>query len=436
MITCPIDQTSLRESQSHCPTCGMDLSLFISLEQLPQRLYNEGLQRARSGDLDTAIETLAAAAALAPDMAEPRVVLGKVYAQQGRFEQAVATWRQALTIDPGNHKASAGMQAAEALLRSTQGDDSRSRLLSRLMIAGGLVVALLAGIGLSLGWQAPHGPAPTPLATQATPLPATATPAPTLPLDQIRQALSNDPLTAYKVEAQAAGLGVHLAGSVPNQALKTLAEQRVRSIAGGALVDSIDLQVVPDRLVEAVQAALSSDATASDLKLILAAAGAEGVALHGSVPSAELKRHVEALASSIPNVHFVDSSDVTVVPPVLDVAVRAPLDADSGLASLSIEVEQRDRGILLRGTVPQPELKARAETLAKAVKGVELVDSSGLAIIPPQAAEYEVQSGDTLWLIAEQVYGTPSRWRDLYEANRDLISNPNMLRTGMRLRVP
>lgn len=51
---------------------------------------------------------------------------------------------------------------------------------------------------------------------------------------------------------------------------------------------------------------------------------------------------------------------------------------------------------------------------------------------------YTVQQGDTLWSIAAKPegYGKASRWRELYDANRDQLSSPNGIRTGMILKIP
>jgi ABC-type amino acid transport substrate-binding protein len=50
---------------------------------------------------------------------------------------------------------------------------------------------------------------------------------------------------------------------------------------------------------------------------------------------------------------------------------------------------------------------------------------------------YRVQSGDTLSIIADKVYGDPLRWFVLYEANKtDIGANPSALAVGMELFVP
>ena len=49
---------------------------------------------------------------------------------------------------------------------------------------------------------------------------------------------------------------------------------------------------------------------------------------------------------------------------------------------------------------------------------------------------YTVQSGDTLQKIAKTVYGDAARWKEIYQANRDLISDPNMIQVGQELTIP
>jgi tetratricopeptide (TPR) repeat protein len=49
---------------------------------------------------------------------------------------------------------------------------------------------------------------------------------------------------------------------------------------------------------------------------------------------------------------------------------------------------------------------------------------------------YKVQSGDTLSRISERFYGTPSRWADIYQANRDRLASENALRVGQEIRIP
>ena len=55
---------------------------------------------------------------------------------------------------------------------------------------------------------------------------------------------------------------------------------------------------------------------------------------------------------------------------------------------------------------------------------------------PPAPIIYVVQRGDTLRSIAARFLGDERRWREIFEANRAQISDPNRIRTGMELVIP
>lgn len=53
------------------------------------------------------------------------------------------------------------------------------------------------------------------------------------------------------------------------------------------------------------------------------------------------------------------------------------------------------------------------------------------------AARYHtVAKKDTLYAIARTYYGDHRRWKEIYEANRGDISDPNRIRIGQRLLIP
>jgi nucleoid-associated protein YgaU len=49
---------------------------------------------------------------------------------------------------------------------------------------------------------------------------------------------------------------------------------------------------------------------------------------------------------------------------------------------------------------------------------------------------YTVVSGDTLWRIAEQEYGSGSKYMKIFEANTDILEHPDRIRPGQKLRIP
>ena len=53
-------------------------------------------------------------------------------------------------------------------------------------------------------------------------------------------------------------------------------------------------------------------------------------------------------------------------------------------------------------------------------------------------ARHVVRRGESLWAISARsgVYGRGTRWRDLYEANRARIKNPDLIYPGQELSIP
>jgi tetratricopeptide (TPR) repeat protein len=49
---------------------------------------------------------------------------------------------------------------------------------------------------------------------------------------------------------------------------------------------------------------------------------------------------------------------------------------------------------------------------------------------------YTVVAGDNLVVISRKVYGTPTRFKEIFEANRDTMPDMNTLNVGMKLKIP
>jgi nucleoid-associated protein YgaU len=52
------------------------------------------------------------------------------------------------------------------------------------------------------------------------------------------------------------------------------------------------------------------------------------------------------------------------------------------------------------------------------------------------AVVHEVQEGETLRTISQEYYGTKDRYLDIYEANRDVLTNPDEIKAGQKLVIP
>jgi nucleoid-associated protein YgaU len=49
---------------------------------------------------------------------------------------------------------------------------------------------------------------------------------------------------------------------------------------------------------------------------------------------------------------------------------------------------------------------------------------------------YTVVAGDSLSKIAKKIYGDAKRWKEIFEANKDKIKNPDLIHPGQVLRIP
>ena len=59
---------------------------------------------------------------------------------------------------------------------------------------------------------------------------------------------------------------------------------------------------------------------------------------------------------------------------------------------------------------------------------------------PPETAaagtSYTVVAGDSLSKIAKREYGDANAWHRIYEANRDIIKDPDLIHPGQTLVIP
>ncbi len=79
-----------------------------------------------------------------------------------------------------------------------------------------------------------------------------------------------------------------------------------------------------------------------------------------------------------------------------------------------------------------------AEAPAAMVRG-PLPAAPRAAPTKPAAAgghRHTVVKGDTLFSLAQRYYGSRAKWRQLLDANRDVLSGPDALRLGQELKIP
>lgn len=108
----------------------------------------------------------------------------------------------------------------------------------------------------------------------------------------------------------------------------------------------------------------------------------------------------------------------------------------------NITVEYDDGVATICGDCDNQAVKEQAILLAGNVKGVEKIIADDLNAPAPPAEEvskdefYEIKSGDTLGAISKQFYGKSSQYMRIFEANREIISDPNKIHPGQKIRIP
>ena len=94
--------------------------------------------------------------------------------------------------------------------------------------------------------------------------------------------------------------------------------------------------------------------------------------------------------------------------------------------------------VSLSGQAASAEAMEKAVLMAGNVHGVADVKIDGLQS-PPVAEKVEyyiIKKGDTLSAIAKQFYGKPNDYPRIFEANREVIKDANLIYPGQKIRVP
>ncbi len=113
----------------------------------------------------------------------------------------------------------------------------------------------------------------------------------------------------------------------------------------------------------------------------------------------------------------------------------------TGLSNLDVQFD--DGTVTLCGDCATPAAREQAILIAGNVKGVTKVVADDLKAPAPKPEEpkekaevYEIVSGDTLGAIAKRYYGSASKYMKIFEANRDIIDDPNKIYPGQKIRIP
>lgn len=103
-----------------------------------------------------------------------------------------------------------------------------------------------------------------------------------------------------------------------------------------------------------------------------------------------------------------------------------------------LEITVQDGVATLSGEAESAEAMEKAVLMAGNIQGISEVRVDNLTA--PAATEkveyYVIKSGDTLSGIAAKYYGKGSLYPRIFEANREVIKDPDLIYPGQKIRIP
>lgn len=108
-----------------------------------------------------------------------------------------------------------------------------------------------------------------------------------------------------------------------------------------------------------------------------------------------------------------------------------------GLAYNSLTVKTKGDTVTITGSVKSQEDAEKIALAVGNVEGVSAVDNQLSVDQPaPEGKYYTVKSGDSLSKIAKEVYGDPMKYGVIFEANKPMLKDPDLIYPDQVLRIP
>ena len=91
----------------------------------------------------------------------------------------------------------------------------------------------------------------------------------------------------------------------------------------------------------------------------------------------------------------------------------------------------------MQGVAPTQTAKEKVTLCCGNVANVQSVDNLMSVTNPePEAQYHDVVRGDTLSAISKKYYGDANKYNTIFEANKPMLSNPDKIYPGQKLRIP
>jgi len=118
-------------------------------------------------------------------------------------------------------------------------------------------------------------------------------------------------------------------------------------------------------------------------------------------------------------------------------AIKNYIDKQNlGLTNLAVTYDGASGKVTLAGAAPTQEASEKAALAAGNVANVTDVDNNLTAPAADPAQYHDVVKGDTLSAISKKYYGDANKYNAIFEANKPMLSHPDKIYPGQKLRIP
>jgi nucleoid-associated protein YgaU len=117
--------------------------------------------------------------------------------------------------------------------------------------------------------------------------------------------------------------------------------------------------------------------------------------------------------------------------------IKESIEADNpGITDLGVAFD--DGSVDLSGKAESAEAVEKAVLMAGNVNGVTdvKIDNMEAPAPAPEVEYYTIVSGDSLSKIASKYYGNAMDYPKLFEANREVIKDADLIYPGQKIRIP
>lgn len=108
-----------------------------------------------------------------------------------------------------------------------------------------------------------------------------------------------------------------------------------------------------------------------------------------------------------------------------------------GVSDLQVSFDGAQGKVTVNGTAPTQAVKEKVTLCCGNVSSVTSVDNLMTVTNPePEAQYHDVVRGDTLSAIAKKYYGDANKYPVIFEANKPMLTHPDKIYPGQKLRIP